>query len=100
MRRTDRITVNYTPTEIAAVRDRARAVGRTLSVFVRETSLGAAHHTRRHRTIDELIRHLARIGHDLTLLTPGSASQLDATLTELRSLIRRLVTIGDGDHGP
>ena len=95
MRRTVRIPVRYTPTEIAAVRERARAVGLPPAVFVRQISLGAAHRARRHHVVDELISHLARIGHELTQLSPNTSTQLDATLTELRSLLRRL-TLDDG----
>jgi hypothetical protein len=102
MLRTVRIAVRYTPTEAATVRERARACGHLPARFIRETSLGATPRARAHHTLHELIHHLARIGNDITLLvaTPASSVQLNATLAELRSLLRQLTTTTDEGRQP
>ena len=100
MPRTVRIPVHYSPAEADMVRDRARACGLLPARFIREASLGAIPRSRPNHALDELIRHLARIGNDIALLasTPATSTQLNTTLAELRSLLRQLVTTNDGAH--
>lgn len=60
--------IRYTPTELAAVVEHARACGMPVARYVRETSLGAIPRVRRTYAHAELIRQLAHIGNNLNQL--------------------------------
>lgn len=89
--------VRYKPSELAQVIERARACGRPVACYIRETSLGTANRARRTAVSDELIRRLAKLGNELARLSrvvqerqlPGSA-EFDARLVEVLDVIKQL----------
>jgi hypothetical protein len=90
--------VRYTPEEIATVRARAAACGRTLARYVREASLGAMPRERRRSEIGALVLQLIRVGNNLNQLARAANSdgrfpleaRIDAVLAELLAAIRRI----------
>lgn len=60
--------VRFSPDEIARISQRARACGRTVARYIRETALGAIPKARHHVDRDALLRELARTGRDLARL--------------------------------
>jgi len=97
-RRRVRVMIRYREGEAVAVRERARVCGLPLARYVREVSLGAVPRERRHRSVDELIRQLARIGNNLNQLAHEAhardlfpmAARVDLALTELRGAIQQV----------
>jgi Bacterial mobilisation protein (MobC) len=96
--------IRYREAEAVAVRERASVCGLPLARYVREVSLGAAPRERRHRSVDALIRQLARIGSNLNQLAHEAhardqypmEARVDATLAELRTAIRQVASDSDG----
>ena len=92
--------VRFSPDEIARISQRARACGRTVARYIRETALGAIPKARHHVDRDALLRELARTGRDLARLaqlaestsvdcfSPGERDQLLAALADHRAALR------------
>jgi hypothetical protein len=96
--RTRMMLVRFTSAEFDRVRAAAQAAGRPLARYVRETTLGAVPRARRHHAIDEVLRHLARIGNNVNQLAHvanatdrfPTEAKLDAVLAELRATVHRI----------
>ncbi len=90
--------VRFSDEELAALRERARACGRPVARYVRETALGSVPKARRLGAEQELIRHLARIGNNLNQLAREANAaarfpaedRIDALLSELHAAIGRI----------
>ena len=96
--------VRFTPAEYELVLDYARAAGRTMARYVRETTMGSGPRTRRDPDLDAALYHLARIGNNVNQLAHvanatdrfPTEERLNAVLEELRALIRTLAGKGSG----
>ena len=89
--------------ELAAIEGRAAEHNIPLSDFLREQALSGTILVRRSRTLSAIDRHdLARIGSNLNQIARACnatgdtfrARNIEATLDELRSLLRRMDTPG------
>ena len=89
--------VRFSPEEIARISQRARACGRTVARYIRETALGAILKARHHVDRNAFLLELARTGRDLARLaqaaesasgdcfSPAERDQLLATLADHRA---------------
>jgi hypothetical protein len=89
--------IRFTPSELQEVVGRARARGRPVACYIRESSLGASPRVRRAELNDSLIRALARVADQLTRLAAAAdtAGLNDApifarTVTDVLDLIHEL----------
>lgn len=90
--------IRFTDDELALLRERARAAGRPLARYVRETSLGVVPQVPREAADAELIRQLGRIGNNLTQLAREAngarefpaEQKIEAALAALLSALDRL----------
>lgn len=89
--------IRFSPDELRIVVDRARAAGRPVACYVRESSLGASPRVRRTELSDSLIRVLAQLGNRLTELSGvakahglGRADDFERAVGELLDVIRHL----------
>jgi len=64
-----RVTVRFSPEELAQVRETARALGLTLSAFIRAACLGEKLRPKPGRVTRDAIHQLARVGNNLNQLT-------------------------------
>ena len=67
--------IRFSSDELTVVVDRARASGRPVACFIRESSLGSAPRARRSEMSDALIRHLSRLGTRLSALSEAAKEQ-------------------------
>lgn len=89
--------VRYTADELARVEARARALGRPVACYIRETSLGGRTRATKVPVNDRIIRELARVGTQLRSLSaitkerdlPGTAD-FEAALGSILALIREI----------
>jgi len=96
--RTRAMLVRFTPAEIEAVRERARACGRPVARYAREVLLGATPRARRNTSADEALRQLARIGNNLNQLAHIAnaterlpiEAKVDTVLAELMAVASRI----------
>ena len=96
--RTRASLVRWTPTEIAAVTDRAKTCGLPVARFVREAALGAVPKAARNGDQKALLRELARSGNNLNQLAHEAHARdlfpaqekLDAALELHVSVLRQL----------
>ena len=79
--------------ELAAIRARSRACGRTAASFVRESALGAIPRSRRDQATNDLVHQLGAIARTLSALRADASATCDLTgpLADLRSAIADLV---------
>lgn len=89
--------IRFRADELDLVRERARAAGRPVACFVRESSIGSTPRARRSEFNDALIRHLARIGGHLDELSKVAreqdlprAAEFDQAVQEVLDLIRQI----------
>lgn len=89
--------IRFSPVELRAVNDRARAAGRPVACFVRESSLGSSPRARRIDMSDSLIRLLAQVGTRLAELsrvaTQGGlagAEEFERGVADVLRVIRQL----------
>jgi hypothetical protein len=83
--------VRYKPSELAFVSERARACGRPVACYIRETSIGKALHTQRAPANDALIRQLARLANRLTKLAQVVAAKQLSEAAEFRACLDALL---------
>lgn len=96
-RRTSAKLIRFSPDELRIVVDRARAAGRPVACYVRESSLGACPRVRKTELSDSLIHILAQLGNRLTELSRvakahglGRADDFERAVGELLDVIRHL----------
>jgi hypothetical protein len=67
--------IRFSSDELRVVVDRARAAGRPVASFIRESSIGSTPRARRSEMSDVLIRHLSRIASHLSGLSSAAKQQ-------------------------
>ena len=89
--------IRFAPDELAAVLARARAAGRPVACYIRESSIGATPRVRRSELNDALVRELERtttrlfkLAEQARLLSLADAAELEAAAEALLSIIRRV----------
>ena len=89
--------IRFRSDELAAVVERARAAGRPVACFVRESSIGSTPRARRSEFTDVLIRHLARVGGHLDELSKVArehdlprAAEFEQALQKVLDVIRQI----------
>jgi len=89
--------IRFAPDELRLVSERARASGRPVACYIRESALGASPRSRRTDFSDSLIRALARAATSLTSLAAtakehriANAAELERAVSEVLELIRAL----------
>jgi len=89
--------IRFRADELEMVVERARAAGRPVACFVRESSIGSTPRARRSEFNDVLIRDLARIGSHLDDLSKVAkehdlprAAEFDHAVKEVLDVIRRI----------
>ena len=89
--------IRFRADELEMVVERARAAGRPLACFVRESSIGSTPRARRSELNDVLIRHLARVGGHLDELSKVArehdlprATEFDQAVQEVLDVIRQI----------
>ena len=89
--------IRFRADELRVVVDRARAAGRPVASFIRESSIGSTHRARRSDINDVLIRHLARVGIRLEDLSKVArehalplAAEFEQAVQEVLDVIRRI----------
>jgi hypothetical protein len=107
-RRAPTALVRFTPEELAAARERARAAGRPLAVYLREAALRTVPKARAGHQSDELLHQLSRAATALQAISRGAGDMpattassdgpaLGAILGDLVALMRRVAaTTGRG----
>lgn len=87
--------IRFAPDELRLVSERARASGRPVACYIRESALGASPRSRRTDFSDSLIRALARAATSLTSLAAtakehqiANAAELERAVSEVLELIR------------
>lgn len=91
-RRTCAKLVRFGRGELATVTLRASECGRPVACYIRETALGAALHTRHVPIKDSLIRELARLGNELTVLVREARDRQLPTAREFERALGVLLT--------
>ena len=67
--------IRFSSAELEVVVERARAAGRPVACFIRESSIGSTPRARRSEMSDALIRHLSRIATHLSALSSAAKQQ-------------------------
>lgn len=89
--------IRFRADELDLVRERARAAGRPVACFVRESSIGSTPRARRSDFNDVLIHQLARVGGHLNVLAKVArehdmprAAEFDQAVQEVLDVIRQI----------
>lgn len=88
--------VRFSPAELQVVCTRARAAGRPVACYIREASLGPAPRVRRAELNDSLIRGLARLASELTVIIAEAkrhgldVREFERSACDMLDLIRQL----------
>ena len=89
--------IRFRADELEMVVERARAAGRPVACFVRESSIGSTPRARRSELNDVLIHHLARVGSHLDELSKVAkehdlprAAEFDHAVQEVLDVIRQI----------
>ena len=89
--------IRFGADELAMVVERARAAGRPVACFVRESSIGSTPRARRSELNDVVIRHLARVGSHLDDLSKVArehdlprAAEFGQAVQEVLDVIRQI----------
>lgn len=96
-RRSHRKLIRFAPDELRLVSERARASGRPVACYIRESALGASPRSRRTDLSDSVIRALAGAATSLTSLATAAkeqrlsnAADLERAVSDVLELIRAL----------
>jgi len=96
-RRTCTKLIRFSPEELRIVTDRARAAGRPVACYVRESTQGNSPHKRKTELSDTLIRALAQVCNRLAELSRIAseeclpcAADFDRAVAEVLEVIRTL----------
>ena len=89
--------IRFSADELKVVVDRARAAGRPVACFIRESSLGSTPRARRAQMSDALIRQLSRVGTRLSALSGAAkeqgfphAAEFERAVEEVLDTIRQI----------
>lgn len=89
--------IRFSADELKLVAERARAAGRPVACFVRESSIGSTPRARRSELSDVLTRHLSRVARRLTDLSKVAkehdlprAAEFDHAVQEVLDAIRQI----------
>lgn len=89
--------VRFTNEELERVQARARASGRPVACYIRETALGGRTRATHSPTTDRVLRELARVGTRLRALSTSAAesglpgaSAFEAALVDVLALIQEI----------
>jgi hypothetical protein len=89
--------IRFSADELKVVVAHARAAGRPVACFVRESSIGSTPRARRSELSDVLIRHLAQISSRLTQLSKVAkeedlprAAEFEHAVQEVLDVIRQI----------
>ena len=89
--------IRFTPSELEAVLDHAKASGQPVASFIRAAALGSRPRMRDGPVGDVVVRQLARVGTRLRSLARAAteqgvpnAAEFDAALADLLEVIRQI----------